>query len=86
MAVNSAVIHFNDGKSGVLYVLNEFGIKSGKVSSYKTHKQDLSRVIKMNRKSSEPAKKRRKTLRSIKKGFEDEENQKEQPSYVKGGF
>ena len=86
MAINSAVMHFNDGKSGVLHLLNEFGIKPGKVSSSKTHKQDLSRVIVMNRKSSEPVRKRRKTLRSIKKGFEDEENQNEKPSYEKGGF
>ena len=45
MAINSAVMYFNDRKSGVLDILKEFGIKSGKISLEKTYKQNLSRFF-----------------------------------------
>ena len=85
MAVNSAIINYNDGTAGMKNALVSLGIK-GTVTSLKTKKHDVARVKRMNRKSSEPVKKRRKTLRSIKKGFQDREMEKGKPSYLKGGF
>ena len=40
----------------------------------------------MERKSSEPVKKRRKTLRSIQKGYKDKEEENEKVSYLSGSF
>ena len=86
MAVNSAVLHFNEGTSGVFDILNEFGIQSGKVAVAKSKKHDTVRIRSMNHKSSEPVQKRRKKLKTIKKGLLDAENEVEEPAYVKGRF
>ena len=85
MAVNSAVLNFNDGTFGVSEVWQKFGIK---LENYiiENHKHDLARVKLMNHKSSEPAKKGRKTLRCVTKGLQDKEIEKEEPSYSKGDF
>ena len=85
MAIHSAVMHFNDGTKGVMNVLSSFGI-AGKVTCAKSRLHNINRVKQMNKKSSKPVKKRRKTLRSIKKGHQDKEDEKQTPTYVAGGF
>ena len=79
-------LHFNDGTNGVKAVLSKFGL-SGKVTESKSTKHNHERINRMQKKSSEPVKKRRKTLRSIKKGFLDKESEQENiPSYLPGGY
>ena len=86
MGVNSAILNFNDGSKGLLYVLNYFDLSEA-VMINKGVKRDTSRVKQSIRKSSERDKKRRKTLRSMKKGYLDKEKEKEKSeSYVLGGF
>ena len=52
----------------------------------KSKKLDTAQIRSMNYKSRKPAQKRRKKLRTIKKGLLDAENEAEEPAYVKGGF
>ena len=86
MGAHSAVIDYNGGAKGVLKVLEYFGLH-GYVTRRASLSADVLRVEKMQIKSSEKGKKRRKQLRSIKKGFSDTLKQKENyESYVSGGF
>lgn len=85
MAIHSAVLHFNDGTKGVMDVLSSFGI-AGKITCGKSRVQNGKRVKQMDKKSSTRVKKRRKTLRSIKKGHQDQQDEKETPTNVAGGF
>jgi len=66
MGAHSAILDYNDGKKGILNVLDYFGCK-GSVTEKAALKMDSFRV----NKSSEPVQKRRKTLRTIKKGYQD---------------
>ena len=86
MGIHSAVLHFNDGANGVEKVLSLFNISSGTAMEFKNNKIDCKRVRQMDRKLSDMVKKRRKTLRTIEKGYQDKENYTEQPAYIKGGF
>ena len=86
MEVNSAILNFNDGSKGLLYVLNYFDLSEA-VTINKGVTRDTARVKQAIRKSSEQHKKRRKILRSMKKGCLDKEKEKEKTgSYVPGGF
>ena len=85
MAVYSAVLHFNDGGNGIREVLSSFGC-DGFVTTAKTQKQDILQITRMEYKSRQPVKERRKTLRTIKKGYLDIKSQKEQLGYEAGGF
>ena len=86
MGIHSAVLHFNDGANGVEKVLSFFNISSGTAMEFKNNKIDCKRVRQMNRKLSDVVKRRRKTLRTIKQGYQDKENDTEKPGYIKGGF
>ena len=84
--IYSAVLQFNDGEYGIKPVLDYFGA-SGDVFATKLEKRVLSYNRRSKRKSSEVVKKRRKRLRTIKKGFIDKEQEVEKgDSYVAGGF
>ena len=86
MGAHSAVIHYNDGRKGVLNVLQYFGLQ-GSISKITAEDQDNSRVIRVNKKSSDASKKRRKGLRPIKKGFDDKLNENEPvDSYEAGAY
>ena len=86
MGVNSAILNFNDGSKGLSDVLNYFDL-SGAVTINKGVKRDTAQLKQAIRKSSEQGKKRRKTLRSMKKGYLDRQKEKEKlESYVPGGF
>ena len=73
MGVNSAILHFNDGSSGIQSVFNCFGISTGRVSRFSMEKSDRRSVVNAQNKASEKSKKRRKKLRAIKKGLLDKE-------------
>ena len=63
-----------------------FGLH-GKVSNISATSKNKKRISQIRCKSSEKGKKRRKTLKAIKKGHLDEEKAKEcNDSYVSGGF
>ena len=66
MWVNSAILNFNDGSKGLLDVLNYFDL-SGAVTINKGVQRDTARLKQAICKSSEGSKKRKKTLRSMKK-------------------
>ena len=76
MGVNSAIIHFNDGRKGILKVLEHFGLK-GQISKATTTNLDNLRIKRMEKKFTAAEKKHRKGLRARKKGFFDEMNEKE---------
>ena len=87
IAVYSAVIEFNEGSHGINDVFNNMGLASGSQCSNLTKKRDTSRVKKMIRKSSDKEKKKRKTLRGVKKGYLDKQKELEpQESYIAGGY
>ena len=70
----------------LLVFLDIFGLH-GKVSNISATSKNKKRISQMRCKLSEKGKKRRKTLRVIKKGHLDEEKAKEcNDSYVSGGF
>ena len=56
------------------------------VTAAKTQKKDILRITRMEHKSYQPVKERRKTLRTIKKGHLDLESQKKQLGYNAGDF
>lgn len=87
MGVNSAVLQFNDGANGIHEVLKLFLKSTGVLTSQISNRQNHGSIQNMERKSSEPVKKRRKQLRTQKKGLHDSEKAKElKESYVSGGF
>ena len=84
--VNSAVIEFNEGPLGVNDVLSELGIEPGVLTKQMTHKKAIRKSRSICKKLSEKGKKRRKQLRSIKKGYVDAEREMEGGDcYVSGG-
>ena len=76
IGVSSAVIHFNDGCTGIIPVLEKLGLTFGNMllSSYK--KRDLNRIKSMEVKTSTPVKRRRKKLRADRKRYSDEAKEK----------
>ena len=85
--MNSAVLDFNEGPSGIHSILNHFNIDSGiftKISSAEKLKARVRGIIK---KESEAVKRRRKQLRSMRKGYLDREKEEEGgESYVPGAY
>lgn len=88
IGVNSAIIEYNDGASGVFDVLEFVGVNTRGILTEKgTVARNYRRIKNSSVKCSEKGKIRRKTLRSIKKGFLDTEKETEiVESYVAGGF
>ena len=87
IAVNSAIINFNNGFAGLKEVFNELGIDFGCQSQKAFTAHDNSRIKRMNKKSTEKVKNNRKRLRHVKKGYLDKEKEQEPvPSYSKGAY
>ena len=87
MAVSSDIIDFTEGQIGICHVAKELGLDCGRFMASLIMEADESRVGGMARKSNEKDKKRRKKLRAIRKGFEDEEKTSDgKHSYHSGGF
>ena len=84
LATFLAVAHFNDGAASLLLDLQELGIAPGVHSVAACDKLDSTRMHHSNRKSSEPAKKRRKQLRNWEKGYSETLEAQEGPSYEAG--
>ena len=87
IAVCSAAIEYNDGCCGIIPIFAMLGLKNGRYTEEFSLQSDKQRILAMNRKSSEKAKKRRKKLRSIRKGFADQEKEHEGAEpYMSGAF
>ena len=85
-AAYAAVAHFNDGSKSFINILEQLGIDAGHFCHTACQKMDNLRIDKSKRRSSEVSKRRRKTLRAIKKGFQDKHTAQEGTSYEKGAF
>ena len=87
IGVNSAIIEFNDGPTGIYNVLKHFKIRPGTLTKDSSIKKLMKRIKKTDKLALKAVKNRRKKLRSMKKGFLDSEREKEGgESYVAGGF
>ena len=83
-AAYTPVAHFNDGYKSFINILEQLGIDADHFCHTACQKMDNLRIDKSKR-SSEVSK-RRKTLRAIKKEFQDKHTAKEGTSYEKGAF
>ena len=86
IATASAILYFNDGCEGINRVFKALGFQPGAHTLNLASEIDHRRIRNMKRKSTEKVKKRRKQLRSIKKGFQDTETEKEGEVYAAGSF
>ena len=71
----SAVIEFNEGCQGIQRIIEYIGLDAGSHLVTTSRQRDVVRVNKMIKKSSDKGKKRRKTLRGVRKGFLDKEKE-----------
>lgn len=83
-AVYCAVAQFNDGNVSVLKHFEKLGITPGRFTSSAAGAVDQKRIYWSDLKSSEAAKKHRKHLRAVKKGFQDINEEKEGNVYESG--
>ena len=74
---SSAIIEFNEGKSGKQKVIKALGMSTGMFTMKGCSRMDTMRISNSVRKSAEKIKKRRKQLRAKKKGFADMEKEQE---------
>ena len=65
----SAVVDFNDGRSGILQILLKLGLRIGHFNQQSSLQSDLQRITYSNYKSSVLVKKQRKLRHAIKKGY-----------------
>ena len=85
-AVASAVISFNDGAKGLLPVFDQLGIEPGYYTIESGTRVDLERIKQSDRKSTDGVKARRKTLRAIRKVFNNKHELDEGETYASGSF
>ena len=85
-AVASAVYSFNDGAKGLLPVFDQLGIEPGYYTIESGTRVDLERIKQSDRKSTDGVKARRKTLRAIRKGFNNKHELDEGETYASGSF
>ena len=86
MATAAAVLQFNDGGIGVLNVMKTLNMEVGYFARRGICQLMNKRVYFSVNKSNAVTKKRRKKLRSMKKGFEDKDLEQEVEKYITGGF
>ena len=86
VGVASAVISYNDGTKGLLPVYNKMGITPGYFILSGMHLSDTERVKEMDKKSSKIVINRRKKLRACRKGYIDQNTEKEGETYASGAF
>ena len=77
IAVNSSVLHYNDGPVSLLNVFKKLNLPAGKFCISGLTRRTTSRIKNINSKSTESAKKSRKRLRGIRKGLLDTEKESE---------
>ena len=87
LGVNSAVLHYNEGACGISNVFSYFKIDNGYYMEKGSIKRNKVSVRKMDIKSSEGGKTKRKKIRAVKKGLIVKEKESEpSESYIAGGF
>ena len=86
IATASAVLQFNDGATGVNQVVKRLGILPGKYAEIAAKKRNRKRLNDSLRSASLEGKQKRRKLRSIKKGYEDKEEEQEDQIYASGAF
>ena len=87
MGVHSAVLEFNEGSCGIDSVFKHFGIQTGSCTHNLSVDRNQDRICRAMRKSAGEGRKRRKTLRAIKKGLIDKDKELEpKDSYITGGY
>ena len=87
IAAASAAINYNEGAMGISNVLRRLGIFPGKFLKKIARRKNTKRLNDSFRKASEKGKKRRKKLRSLRKGYEDKEkDQGEGECYASGAY
>ena len=69
LGVNSAVLHYNEGACGISNVFSYFKIDNGCYMEKISIKKNKVSIRKMDIKSSEDGKTRRKNIRAVKKGL-----------------
>ena len=84
-AVYSAVAYFTDGASAMVKLFQCLGIEGNYTLTARKAK-DTKRMAKSTYKSLEYSKQRRKTIRAIKKGFQDKTEATEGDIYSAGGL
>ena len=85
-ATLAAVAHFNDGYISYVKIMQQMGINLGHFSNSICQKLDNARLYNSQRKSMDSAKQQRKTLREIKKGYQDKKQEEDGTLYAKGSF
>ena len=86
IAAASAVVQYNEGATRINCVMKRLGIVPGKFMTKAGKIRDKKRLNNSLRKSSETGKKRRKQLRSARKGYEDKEKEQEGDIYLSGAY
>jgi len=86
IGISSAIIEFNEGKTGIEAVLKGAKLSVGKLQSVQNQNALKRHSSSRLRKSSSPGKQRLKTLRAIKKNWADKNKEKEGKVYEAGGF
>ena len=82
MSVSSAILSFNSGKRRLFEVFTNCGLEVGSYAEIFCYVEDASKMIRGNVKLSKSVK-RQKTLRSVKMGFVEAE---EEVSYARGAY
>ena len=85
MAANSAIINYNDEFLSINHVFDSLGFPSGRYFFFNANEKDDFRLKNMGRKSLGKILKRRKTLRSQRKGFKDLEKENEEGDVYRVG-
>ena len=87
IAVYSSILNYNDGFNSLSYIFKMLGFPGGIYFEKGAFKKDKKRLSSMSRKSTDSNKKRRKYVRSIKKGYLDIEKENDDVNfYASGSF
>lgn len=71
IGVNSGIIEFNEGKTGIEKVMKKAGLVVGHLQSLQNDKVLKRHTVTIRRKSSSPVKRQRKNLRAVRKNWSD---------------
>ena len=86
IAAASAIVHFNDGPLAIDNVLSRLGVSKGYYTIAGSDKTCRNRKRRLEVKNTEKCKRRRRTLRAMKKGWLDKEMEEEGETYAPGSF
>ncbi|MBY0580841.1 MAG: hypothetical protein K2P53_04080 [Rickettsiales bacterium] len=82
----SAVINFNEGLAGILNVYLELGINPGENCIKFCNQRDNQKIKNIAKKSTDKVKHRRKQIRAKRKGYIDQDEEREGIAYGPGNF